>query len=453
MLNRFSLHGKRFRIINPGKPRPKGAVVYWMHRNLRARDNWALCYAIEQANLLSVPLIVLFIPSELYHTTYSRHNHFMLKGLRLTEQHLREQGIGMQVIPGNPSKAVITFIDRIRASILISDFDPLTPKRLWNDKIGQHLTIPHIEVDARNIVPCFRASDKFETDICRFRSKLYRELPRYLTDYPELEVKIKSHKIIPPVKWNEIARRLDVSSEVPPLRWLKSGEDAATEALADFIKQRLNGYAHNNANPNLNGLSNLSPYLSFGQLSAQRVALEIRRAQTAPRHKEAFLEKLIVQRELADNYCYYTPYYNRFAGFPEWSRKTHAIHRYDVRKYLYERNELELAQTHDPLWNATQLELVNQGKIHSALRQYWAKKILEWTTCPEEALQIAIYLNNKYGIDGRSSNGYAGIACAIGGIHDQSCPEHPIFGNIRHIDYDTISSQFNIEAYIYRNLP
>jgi deoxyribodipyrimidine photo-lyase len=82
------------------------------------------------------------------------------------------------------------------------------------------------------------------------------------------------------------------------------------------------------------------------------------------------------------------------------------------------------------------------------MRMYWAKKILEWTHAPEEAMAIAVYLNDKYELDGRDPNGYAGIAWAIGGVHDRPWGERKIFGMIRFMNYQGCKRKFDVERYI-----
>jgi deoxyribodipyrimidine photo-lyase len=200
--------------------------------------------------------------------------------------------------------------------------------------------------------------------------------------------------------------------------------------------------------PTQNGQSQLSPYLHFGQLSAQRVALEVVGRNAPPAAEEAFLEELIVRRELADNFCFYNASYDSFKGFPRWAQVTLHDHRKDPRAYSYTLKELENARTHDDLWNAAQTEMIVKGKMHGYLRMYWAKKILEWAENPEQALRTALYLNDKYELDGRDPNGYAGIAWSIGGVHDRPWKERGIFGKIRYMSYQGMNSKFNITGYI-----
>ena len=169
--------------------------------------------------------------------------------------------------------------------------------------------------------------------------------------------------------------------------------------------------------------------------------------------QDAFLEELIVRRELSDNFCFYNPDYDRFSGFPAWAQKTLNDHRRDPRPYLYRREEFEAARTHDPLWNAAQTEMVRRGKMHGYLRMYWAKKILEWTASPEEALETAIYLNDRYELDGRDPNGYAGIAWSIGGVHDRAWKERPVFGKIRYMSYQGCAGKFPVRDYLEQYPP
>ena len=209
------------------------------------------------------------------------------------------------------------------------------------------------------------------------------------------------------------------------------GKGSRRDSFRIFLQTKLALYAEKRNDPNQKGQSDLSPYLHFGHLSAQRIALEVRKNSKDLDSKRAFLEELIVRRELSDNYCFYNPHYDRFEGFPAWAQKTLNEHRRDTRDYLYNQEQFENGLTHDPLWNAAQMEMVRKGKMHGYLRMYWAKKILEWTPSPEEAQRIAIYLNDKYELDGRDPNGYTGIAWSIGGVHDRAWGERPVFGKIR----------------------
>jgi deoxyribodipyrimidine photo-lyase len=165
-------------------------------------------------------------------------------------------------------------------------------------------------------------------------------------------------------------------------------------------------------------------------------------------HASAFLEELIVRRELADNFCFYHLDYDSPLGFPDWAKKTHERHKNDVREYTYTQKQFERAETHDTLWNACQQELLKTGKMHGYMRMYWAKKILEWTPTVEDAMEIAIYLNDTYELDGRDPNGYAGIAWSMGGVHDRAWFERPVYGQIRYMNRSGCASKFSVDTYI-----
>jgi deoxyribodipyrimidine photo-lyase len=230
--------------------------------------------------------------------------------------------------------------------------------------------------------------------------------------------------------------------------WLTPGEQGGRARLHDFITNGLASYGTGRNDPCRHGQSGLSPWLHFGQLSAQRVALEVVRSLNASSAAEAFLEELVVRRELADNFCFYNSDYDRVAGFPEWAQRTLAEHRHDTREHRYSPEQLEKGQTHDPLWNAAQLTMVATGTMHGYLRMYWAKKILEWSPSPEEAMETAIMLNDRYQLDGRDPSGYAGIAWSIGGVHDRAWGERPVFGKIRYMNFKGCLRKFNVAEYI-----
>jgi deoxyribodipyrimidine photo-lyase len=317
--------------------------------------------------------------------------------------------------------------------------------------MAKAVSVPFYEVDAHNIVPCWLASPKQEYNAYTFRRKINVLLPEFLDNFPD----VKRHPYrwngdISSIDWEKVRNTLYMDISVPKLVWAKSGESEAHKVLDCFIDKKLNDYELLRNDPNRDGQSNLSPYIHFGQISAQRIALEIQKSNKKRESYEAFLEELIVRRELSDNFCYYNDLYDSFDGFPKWAKDTLNQHRNDEREYLYSVSQFENAQTHDDLWNISQLQMVKYGKMHGYMRMYWAKKILQWTESPEEALEIAIYLNDKYELDGRDPNGYVGIAWSIGGVHDRAWSERPVFGKIRYMSYNGCKSKFNVNEYIER---
>jgi deoxyribodipyrimidine photo-lyase len=426
-----------------------GPVLYWLSRDQRARDNWALIQAQELALDHRVPLAVVFnlVPSFLQ--AGRRQYDFMLRGLRETAARLEKHHIPFFLLQGEPAQTIPAFVRQCRAGALITDFDPLKIKRQWKAQVLERLQIPVLEVDAHNIIPCWLASPKQEFAAYTLRPKIHRLLPDFLTDLPALSPHPHPWNEPPPViDSGQVLGGIGADPAVPPVSWCRPGEDAARERLRTFVDEGLARYDTARNDPTLPGQSDLSPYLHFGQISAQRVAWEVQQAEAPQEAKQAFLEELIVRRELSDNFCSYNPDYDSFAGFPEWARKTLDQHRGDPREYLYSLEELEHSRTHDPLWNAAQKEMVRRGKMHGYLRMYWAKKILEWSEAPEEALRIAIYLNDRYELDGRDPNGYVGAAWSMGGVHDRPWGERPIFGKIRYMSLAGCRRKFKVDEYI-----
>jgi deoxyribodipyrimidine photo-lyase len=442
------MNPKRIHLFNDGE-RKSGPVVYWMSRDQRAKDNWALLYAQELARERKSPLAVMFCLVPDFLGASIRQYGFMLKGLEELKKILAGKNIAFLLLPGDPKLEIPRFVTKHNVGILVTDFDPLRIKREWKNSVSERIGIPVYEVDAHNIVPCRIASPKREFGAYTLRPKLHKALPEFLEDFPKLQ----KHPFPWPIR-SESSDWKDgtVSQAVPEMDWLKPGEKAARKVLDLFLESHLANYDSQHNDPTKDAESNLSPYLHFGQISAQRVALEVTRAPLPMAAKEGFLEQLIVRRELADNFCYYNPDYDRFEGFPQWARQSLDAHRKDKREYLYTQDELEFSRTHDDLWNAAQLQMVRTGKMHNFLRMYWAKKILEWTASPEVALRIAIYLNDKYELDGRDPNGYTGIAWSIGGVHDRPWPERKIFGKIRFMSYNGCKSKFDISQFIKRYL-
>ena len=110
------------------------------------------------------------------------------------------------------------------------------------------------------------------------------------------------------------------------------------------------------------------------------MALAVEAAGAPREDREAFLEEFIVRRELAVNFVRFNPRYDRLDGLRARGRgrRSTAIGATSGRG-VYSRAQLEAAETHDPLWNAAQRQMMETGWMHGYVRMYWAKKILEWS--------------------------------------------------------------------------
>jgi deoxyribodipyrimidine photo-lyase len=441
---------KRIRLLKAGKP-SVGPVVYWMSRDQRCEDNWALLYAQELALSLQVPLAVVFCLAPENPDATARLFEFMTQGLRETEERLAKKAIAFYLLSGIPTEVVPRFAAQHQVGTLITDFCPLRVKRAWNRGVAEKLDINFYEVDAHNIVPCWHASPKQEYGAHTFRPKIHRALQEFMTPFPDLAAHPYPWKgELTGSDWTGIWQNHNTDRSVAMVNWLQPGETAARRALHDFLEHRLPSYNELRNDPTKSGQSNLSPYLHFGQLAPQRAALEAGRCGENIKSQEAFLEELVVRRELADNFCLYNDQYDSYEGFPAWARNTLDKHRNDAREYVYSLELFEQAVTHDELWNAAQREMASTGKMHGYMRMYWAKKILEWSESPEQALEIAIYLNDRYALDGHDPNGYTGIAWSTGGVHDRAWVERPVFGKIRYMNYNGCKRKFDVQAYIAR---
>jgi deoxyribodipyrimidine photo-lyase len=443
-----SMNQKRIRILRPGL-KNTGPVVYWMSRDQRVNDNWALLSAQDMALKRKAPLVVIFCLVPRFLNATLRQYGFMVKGLQEVQENLAGRNIPFYLLAGLPDEQVPEFVTRFKAGTLITDFDPLRIKREWKAAVASAISIPMYEVDTHNIVPCWAASPKQEYGAYTLRPKILRLLDEFLVEFPP----VRKHPVswsrkVPLIDWRRVIQSLRVDRTVREVGWIEPGEREAKKALKEFLTKRLSSYNEKRNDPTKDGQSHLSPYLHFGHLSAQRVALEVLKSTTGKTSRDAFLEELIVRRELSDNFCFYNQNYDTIESFPGWARESLKKHRSDVRMVRYSRDQLEHAGTHDDLWNAAQMEMVKKGTMHGYLRMYWAKKILEWTEGPEEAQAAAIYLNDRYELDGRDPNGYTGIAWSIGGTHDRAWGERKIFGKIRFMSYNGCRSKFDIRGYI-----
>ena len=392
----------RIKIINQKKSNIEGYIVYLCEREIRAKDNFALQFALQTSKEKGLPLKIIH-PKINYIS--DKKQKFIDTQILQTEKIFQKSCLDFKIINEEPSD----FLTKLKTAILIIDFNPVL-KRNYLKNVSSII----YEIDGHNIVPARFVSDKQEYNAATFRRKIYYNIFPFLTEYDNL------------------------TSE-------KTEADFILEA---FIKNKLSYYAEYKNNPGVNVLSGLSKYLNLGFISAQRIALEVLKSDADIASKEVFLEELIVRKELADNFCLYAKNFKDLSSVPNWAKMSLKYHQSDLRTYTYSVQELENAQTHDKLWNAAQTQLKTEGTIHGYLRMYWAKKLSEWIDSPEEALNTAIFLNDKYAYDSPSTNGYTGILWAIGGLHDRAFADFPVTGKIRKMTLNSIRKKYDLSDYL-----
>ncbi|MBU3742415.1 MAG: deoxyribodipyrimidine photo-lyase [Candidatus Kapabacteria bacterium] len=431
-----------------------GPVIYWINRERRIADNWALLHAQHEAIARGTSLRVAFCLVPTFLDATIRQYGFMLRGIEALARDLDAHGIAFDMLLGAAPDVLPAYCERHAPSLLVTDLEPLRIKGQWVNAVRERTAVPFVQVDAHNVVPLWVASPKQEYGAYTLRPKINRLLPTYLTDFPSVVTHPMRSTPERAFDLDAAMASLRVDMTVAEVSAFVPGEAAAHTMLQNFLG-RLRTYATDRNDPTKPAQSDLSPYFHYGQLAPQRAALEARNAADAdPALREsvdAFLEELIVRRELADNFTYYNPDYDRFEGFHPWAQTTLNKHRADVRDHVYSPDQWERAQTHDVLWNAAQREMVTTGKMHGFMRMYWAKKLLEWTATPDEALAVGIYLNDKYELDGRDPNGYTGVAWSIGGVHDRAWVERPVYGQIRYMNANGCARKFDVKAYIARH--
>lgn len=409
----FQFNKKRVRILSEEKTVKAGCagVLYWMNRDQRVSDNWALLFAQKLALKNRVPLHVCYclLTSS---TDNVRHLKFLLGGLEEVHRKCKELNINFRLLLGHPVENICQYIEDENIGGIVCDFSPLRSSKEAVEIVINVLPkgVSFVQVDAHNIVPVWEASEKQEYSAKTIRNKINSKLKEFLTEFPPVIKHPYDYKIEPmSIDWKNVVGSLECNRDVIEVDWAKPGLKYACEVLFSFCETRLEFFADYRNNPTANFVSNLSPWFHFGQISCQRAILYIKQFKTKyPHPVDVFCEEAIVRRELADNFCFYNENYDSISGLSDWAQKTLKDHCKDERNPLYTMSELENAKTYDDLWNSAQIQLLNEGKMHGFLRMYWAKKILEWTKTPEEALQTAIYLNDKYSLDGLDPNGYVG---------------------------------------------
>ena len=427
-------------------------VLYWMQQSQRAEFNPALEHAAALANELGKPLLVGFGLTDDYPEANERHYAFMLEGLRDVRAALRERGVKLVARRGPPPD-VAAGLARDAAAV-VCDRGYLRHQRRWREQVADQANCRVVQVEGDVVVPVEAASDKQESAARTLRPKLTRLWDRYLKPFATVDVQRPSLRLA-------VQGDVDVSDVDATLATLKvdrtvrrsarftGGSRAGHALLEEFLTRRLHGYAERRSDPSVGGTSTLSAYLHFGQLSPLEVALKVRAARRgSDDDRAAYLEELLVRRELSVNFVHYCADYDTYDGVPAWARKTLADHGDDPRYHVYTTGQLEAAATHDRYWNAAQREMVLTGFMHNSMRMYWGKKVLEWTKSPRRAFEATLYLNNKYFLCGRDPNAYASVAWVFG-LHDRPWgPRRPVFGTVRYMNDKGLERKFHIDAYV-----
>lgn len=426
-------------------------VLYWMQQSQRAEYNHALEYGIELANHLKLPLLIVFGLMADYPEANLRHYTFMLEGLRETQAALKERGIKLIIRLGHPVDVALEVGQK--AAAIICDRGYLRHQRAWRQKAAQQAGCRVVQVESDVVVPLEVVSEKAEYAARTIRPKIHKQLDEHLIEVPtfdlnrdSINLKIKGINIHNKKK---LLSSLSIDKRVTPVsQFFEGGTSNAKKHLKAFIQDGLSRYDQNSNQPQTDDVSHMSPYLHFGQISPLYLALQVKKAsKSLGENKDRYLEELIVRRELAINFVYYTPQYDSYDCIPAWAKQTLQEHKSDTREYIYTQKQLENAKTHDIYWNAAMNEMKFTGFMHNYMRMYWGKKILEWSETPQMAFSTTLEINNKYFVDGRDPNSFTGVAWNYG-VHDRAWSERAIFGKIRYMAATGLERKCDIRAYV-----
>ncbi len=437
-------------------------VLYWMQASMRAQHNPALETAVAYANERNLPCVAAFSLTDDFPGANLRHYTFLLEGLRETQRTLHARGVAFILFLGPPDEVIPAAA--AAAAMVITDRSYLREPRRWRAEVARRVKTAVVQVEGDVVVPVEQASPKEEYSAATLRRKLNPQLEQYLQLPTEHSPQIPSCNL----DWAQLGRdfrqlqqdldrgvhtvlaTMRIDRGVRPSSVYRGGFSEAARRLQEFLEQRLSEYHLRRNDPALGWVSNLSAYLHFGQISPVYIARQAQAARPpGDPGLEAFIEELVVRRELSMNFTQYNPYYDQYNCLPDWAQQTLETHTHDTRSELYELARLEQGETADRYWNAAQREMVDTGKMHGYMRMYWGKRLIEWHRTPREAFETAVYLNDKYELDGRDPNGYAGIAWCFG-KHDRGWPERPVFGKVRSMTAGGLKRKFDIERYAER---
>ena len=428
-------------------------VLYWMQTSIRASNNHALEYAIETANQKKLPLAVIYVSPDFIAGAQeiSRQDIFLQQGLRQTAEILRNRNISLfSLVSNNPAQTIMLLAQQ--AAAVIGDFGYLDYHRRQRNMFAQDCFCPSFWVESNVCVPITQAYHKEAFSARILRPAIHSKLEHFLTLPQEKTLHCTSRPELPDIANIEYLSQEQAEQSTPPNAsndmYFFGGEIEAQKSWQFFLEHTLDRFHLDRNDPALEGSSKLSPYLRFGMISPIQMALDAREYGKSE-GVDTLWEELIIRRELSFNFTHYNPNYRKFSCLPAWAQNSLLEHSNDPREFIYSQEQLENAQTHDAYWNAAQNQLSRSGWMHGYMRMYWGKKVIEWTTSPQEAWNILIKLNDRWELDGNSSNGYAGIAWCFG-KHDRAWKERSIFGKIRYMNEAGLRRKFDINTYAAR---
>jgi deoxyribodipyrimidine photo-lyase len=430
-------------------------VLYWMQMYKRASHNYALNFAIQMANERGLPLVVYEGLKYYYPWASDRIHTFILEGVEEKRREFAERGIRYIFYLQRHKKDPTNVVARLAkdATLLVTDDFPCFIVPHHNSRVAE-LELPVYAVDANGMAP-MSLLPKEEYAAYTIRPKINRllpDLPRRIVTPPLEKQSLKLQLDCPDTEITganiaKLVSECDIDHTVKPSPLYQGGTKAGRKRLRHFVENILPHYDETRSEPSVDGSSRLSPYLHFGFLSIQEIVAAVEKADAPKTSKDVFLEEVIVRRELSFNFTRHNPNYDSLASLPDWVHKTMREHADDLRPELMDAEKIEAGETYDELWNATQRELVSTGLLHNYVRMLWGKKVIEWQRSYEMAFELLVHLNNKYALDGRDPNSYAGILWCFG-KHDRPWFEREIFGMMRFMSSHSMAKKFRAKQYI-----
>ena len=442
----------RIKVLKDGPENGRGAyVLYWMGLSQRAAFNPALEHAVDEANARHLPVVVCYGIAEGFPEVNARHWTFLLEGMAEIGPALEKRGIGFVARrEGGPVETALGYA--ADAALVVMDRNYLKPIRAFYEDFVRRAPCRVVQVEGDVVVPVETASPKHDYAARTLRPKIYRQWEDYL--HP-----LKERKVHHPARGLKLESTLDLADvagtvagltcdqSVGAVKRFKGGHAEAERRLTHYLGGPFGHYATIRGKPEAGAASHMSPYLHFGQVSPVALALAVRASKAGDgEDRAAYLEELVVRRELAMNHVFYQPDYDDLGGVPDWCRKALDGAKGDERPHLYTREQFEAGETADRYWNAAMQEMRETGYMHNHMRMYWGKKIVQWSKSPEEAWDITIRLNNKYFIDGRDANSFTNVGWLFG-LHDRPWGRQPVFGTVRSMSEASLK-KFDADGYV-----
>ena len=416
-------------------------VVHWMRTAIRLDECPTFDTARLAANSLGVPLLVYHGIDERYQYASYRHHRFLLEGAADVADRAESLRVDHLVHVSREGSRGPYLVDLAKESgLVVTDMVDLQPWKRWAEKVSEVCCL--IEVDSHCVLPRPVFGKSLDRPF-KFRKATGNEMrARVGRNWPIVrdEVRRMPESWSPPFEpvdvrlelskdgGAELLSKCEIDPTVVAVTGVTGGSSCAVEHWENWCDSGIRSYHLKRNNAALSdGVSRMSPWIHYGMISTTRMVRDA--SAIGGKGAEKFLDEMLVFREHAQHHVHSKDNPDDWANIPGWAITSWNDRSPEVSELST--IQLERGRSGDPLWDSAQTGLVRHGTMHNNVRMTWGKAFAGWREDAEEAMQLALEMNDRFALDGRDPNSIAGVQWCFGLFDRAFGPFDPIMGKVR----------------------